>query len=302
MSIESDTHPADEASARPRRRRGLLAGSASARPRQRRQASDLDDLFLDTAPVFYKLRITTGDLRGAGTNEQVMIQLHGDSGSSGRHVIQAPLNRAETVEVMCEVHGELGRLQRMEVGFVDPESALHVKGSGWLLDRIETYRIDNSMRHMPKPVIFPCQRWIGESESGSRSGGPLQTLFPLAMELTVQRTPSKAAGASSADITMCAVAAGVPHPDKVAKGVKGFISKEFGYAGEDAYLVLCQTGSLPGAPPGLRGPRGRQQRRGISRSIFIFISVFIFINPERPRRKRRAQPQGSRERRVGPRP
>jgi protein phosphatase PTC7 len=197
-------------------------------------------LFLDTAPVFYKLRITTGDLRGAGTTEQVMIQLHGDSGSSGRHVIQAPLNRAETVEVVCEVHGELGRLQRMEVGFVDPESALQVKGSGWLLDRIETYRIDNSMRHMPKPVIFPCQRWIGESESGSRSGGPLQTLFPLAMELTVPRTPSKAAGASSADITMCAVAAGVPHPDKVAKGVKGFISKEFGYAGEDAYLVLCQ--------------------------------------------------------------
>ena len=35
---------------------------------------------------------------------------------------------------------------------------------------------------------------------------------------------------TAADMTLCAVAAGVPHPDKVAKGVKGFISKEFGYA------------------------------------------------------------------------
>ena len=41
-------------------------------------------------------------------------------------------------------------------------------------------------------------------------------------------------------MSLCAVAAGVPHPDKLAKGVKGFISKEFGYAGEDAYLTLSE--------------------------------------------------------------
>jgi hypothetical protein len=98
-----------------------------------------------------------------------------------------PLSRASTVDAMIEVSSELGRLQRMEVGFVDAEQALKTKGSGWLLDRIETFRIDNSMRRIPKPVIFPCQRWIGESESGSRSGGPLQTLFPLAMELSYPR-------------------------------------------------------------------------------------------------------------------
>lgn len=84
------------------------------------------------------------------------------------------LMRASTVELMVESEVDLGRLQRMEVGFVAGEEALKIKGSGWLLDRIETYRIDATMRRIPKPVIFPCQRWIGESESGSRSGAPLQ--------------------------------------------------------------------------------------------------------------------------------
>ena len=134
------------------------------------RARDLDDLFEEQQPVFYKLRIITGDLRGAGTTEQMFIELHGDFTSSGRLLVPTPLNRATTVESMCRVHGELGRLQRMEVGFVDPENATKNTGHGWLLDRIETYRIDTSMRRIPKPVVFPCQRWIGTSESGSRSG------------------------------------------------------------------------------------------------------------------------------------
>ena len=134
------------------------------------RARDLDDLFEEQQPVFYKLRIITGDLRGAGTTEQMFIELHGDFTSSGRLLVPTPLNRATTVESMCRVHGELGRLQRMEVGFVDPETATKNTGHGWLLDRIETYRIDTSMRRIPKPVVFPCQRWIGTSESGSRSG------------------------------------------------------------------------------------------------------------------------------------
>ena len=41
------------------------------------RASDLDDLFADPRPsVTYKLRIITGDLRGAGTSEEIMIQVH----------------------------------------------------------------------------------------------------------------------------------------------------------------------------------------------------------------------------------
>ena len=165
--------------------------------RNMERSRDVDDLF-DAATIFYKLRIITGDLRGAGTTEEVFIELHGDNGSSGRTVLKMPLSRASMVDAMIEVSSELGRLQRMEVGFVDAEQALKTKGSGWLLDRIETFRIDNSMRRIPKPVIFPCQRWIGESESGSRSGGPLQTLFPLAMELSYPRL-----GESLSNLPVC---------------------------------------------------------------------------------------------------
>jgi hypothetical protein len=225
---------------------GGMSSEAGMRPsRNMERSRDLDDLF-ETTTVFYKLRIITGDLRGAGTTEDMFVEMHGDDGSSGRKVLKMPLTRASTVDVMIKVSGDLGRLQRMEVGFVDAEHALKTKGSGWLLDRIETFRIDNSMRRIPKPVIFPCQRWIGESESGSRSGGPLQTLFPLAMELSYPRlgalagAPRRTSASASADMTLCAVAAGVPHPDKVAKGVKGFVSKEFGYAGEDAYIAISK--------------------------------------------------------------
>jgi hypothetical protein len=66
---------------------GALAGEAGMRPSRNMQRSrDLDDLF-DAATVFYKLRIITGDLRGAGTTEEVFIELHGDNGSSGRKVM-----------------------------------------------------------------------------------------------------------------------------------------------------------------------------------------------------------------------
>ena len=151
---------------------GDLASEAGIRPpRNMERARDLDDLFDEAPSVFYKLRITTGDLRGAGTTEEVFIELHGDTNSSGQQVVNVPLTRASTIEIMYKTT-ELGRLQRMEVGFLNPEVALKTKGSGWLLDRIEIMRIDTSMRRIPKPVIFPCQRWIGESESGSRSGGP----------------------------------------------------------------------------------------------------------------------------------
>jgi hypothetical protein len=186
------------------------------------RARDLDDLFnTANASVYYKLRVITGDLRGAGTSEPIFLELHGERGSSGQIVMKPPLTRASTVDVMFEVDGDLGRLQHMDVGFVDGAQALTIKGSGWLLDRVETYRIDTSMRRIPKPVVFPCQRWIGESESGSRSGGPLQTLFPLAMELCYPRLghlagrTARPAISSSADLVLRAVAAGVPHPDKV---------------------------------------------------------------------------------------
>ncbi len=109
----------------------------------------------------------------------------------------------------------------------------------------------------------------------------MQTLFPLAFERAfpilsthpdLQRTSLAGAG----DKWLSAVAAGVPHPDKVRKGaanrslrpkktttlvpegrihlkleasytrlelstgVKAFVSKEFGYAGEDAYVAVAE--------------------------------------------------------------
>lgn len=189
---------------------GELASEAGIRPpRNMERHRDLDDLFADAGPEYYKLRITTGDLRGAGTTEQVFIELHGDNGSSGQRIIEVSLERASTVETLLEVKGDLGRLQRMEIGFFKGEEVLKIKGSGWLLDRIETYRIDNSMRRIPKPIIFPCQRWIGESESGSRSGGPLQTLFPLAMELSYPRL------GSLARVRHSAASAGILHTQKI---------------------------------------------------------------------------------------
>eukprot|EP00960_Hanusia_phi_P013672 401086-Hanusia_phi.AAC.1 len=65
--------------------------------------------------TYYKLRIHTGDLRGAGTNEPVYVRLHGENGSSDQIPLHVELQRAMTVEAIMKVQGDLGILERMEV-------------------------------------------------------------------------------------------------------------------------------------------------------------------------------------------
>ena len=196
--------------------------------------------------TYYKLRIHTGDLRGAGTNERVYVRLHGENGSSDQLPLAVELQRAMTVEAILKVQGDLGILERMEVGFVNAEEAEKKQGAGWLLDRVEVTRIDGEGRHFPKAVIFPCQRWIGQSESGSRSGKSVQALFPMSTEQSypwrwgANERPVWRKHAGSGDLSLCSVAAAVPHPNKVAKGARGYITREFGYAGEDAFVIVNQ--------------------------------------------------------------
>eukprot|EP00960_Hanusia_phi_P023449 692165-Hanusia_phi.AAC.1 len=65
--------------------------------------------------TYYKLKIHTGDLRGAGTSEPVYVRLHGENGSSDQIPLHVELQRAMAVEAIMKVQGDLGILERMEV-------------------------------------------------------------------------------------------------------------------------------------------------------------------------------------------
>eukprot|EP00286_Rhodomonas_abbreviata_P001550 CAMPEP_0181291660 /NCGR_PEP_ID=MMETSP1101-20121128/2087_1 /TAXON_ID=46948 /ORGANISM="Rhodomonas abbreviata, Strain Caron Lab Isolate" /LENGTH=338 /DNA_ID=CAMNT_0023396069 /DNA_START=145 /DNA_END=1158 /DNA_ORIENTATION=- len=195
--------------------------------------------------VTYRIWLQTGDLRCAGTTEQLYVVLHGMEGSSHKLILSQHCGRASAVEEMLYVDTELGRLQSMEIGFVDPAGAESTPGGGWLLDRVEVTLLDETKVPPPKPVVFPAMRWLGQSESGSRSGPGKQVLFPMATEQFYpwrwgpNATPKWGHHrASLNDVVLTAVAAAVPHPDKVARGVKGFVSKDFGYAGEDVFVIV----------------------------------------------------------------
>ena len=144
---------------------------------------------------------------------------------------------------------------------------------GWYLDRVEVTLMGGYEICMTHSVVFSCRSWIGNKEAaavaaaskgegetedraataGSRS---VQVLFPMASEhdyptrfapyerphwriaeAATNATDEDAADASQLFCLSCAAAA-APHPHKVSKGVRASVSRDFGYAGEDAYVTV----------------------------------------------------------------
>jgi len=196
----------------------------------------------------FRVKVVTGNLRGAGSDAEVYAVLHGELGKSKRLFLDACPKRATVMEEAWAFEAPIGKLERIEIGFVDAKLGSQ-DGSGWFVDRLEVSEEDSRGRKVGSELVFPCMRWIGKSESGSRSGPAVQFLFPMAPE---QQTALWRWGegqeplwnakkqVARSDAVLNAVAAAIPHPSKVQRGVKAFVAREFGYAGEDAYVIISE--------------------------------------------------------------
>jgi len=142
---------------------------------------------LQTRSISYRIKISTGDYRGAGTDANIQLQLFGNRGKSPLialsedilthsietskqgsqsdewdHTTSAANTRPDLVQrnttqtFSCEVPKELGELKSIQIGH-DNEGL----GSGWFLAKVvvESDEVIVDDDDTPKSASFQCNKW-----------------------------------------------------------------------------------------------------------------------------------------------
>lgn len=106
--------------------------------------------------VTYTVEVHTGDVRGAGTDANVYIQIFGTSGDSGSRQLQNKWkNDFERghIDLFSLEAADLGELERVRIGH-DGSGY----GAGWYLDKIVIKGANI------QEAVFPCNRWLDKKE------------------------------------------------------------------------------------------------------------------------------------------
>jgi hypothetical protein len=103
--------------------------------------------------VKYRVSVRTGDKRGAGTDANVFIIIHGEKGDSGKRMLESAGNNFERGRV--DTFGiellDIGELNKITIGH-DGKGF----GSGWFLDNVVVR--DETLRN--REYKFQCGRWL----------------------------------------------------------------------------------------------------------------------------------------------
>ena len=113
----------------------------------------------------YTVQVRTSDLRGAGTDANVVLEIFGSDGSSGSLKLETSRNnfeRGRTDEFSLECC--VGDIERIRIGH-DNSGA----GPGWHLDQVMILSAGQ------KPLVFNCDDWL---DSTVGDGQTSRTLFP----------------------------------------------------------------------------------------------------------------------------
>jgi hypothetical protein len=108
----------------------------------------------------YRLRVHTGDVRGAGIVAKIVVQLHGLIGSAPRVMLGGGFGRFERGSYIDEIiHCDalLGHLERLELGLDPSDARSKEDGIGWYLDRVEVSLMGGSELCLTHPVVFSCR-------------------------------------------------------------------------------------------------------------------------------------------------
>ncbi|XP_029436484.1 lipoxygenase homology domain-containing protein 1 [Rhinatrema bivittatum] len=107
--------------------------------------------------IVYNISITTGDIRGAGTNSKIHIILHGSKGvkNSGKIFLEGgQFERARTDIFNIEIAALLSPLSRVTVGH-DNDGV----SAGWYCEKVVIYCPFTGIEQ-----TFPCSKWLDEDE------------------------------------------------------------------------------------------------------------------------------------------
>jgi len=105
--------------------------------------------------VTYTINVTTGTCRGAGTDANMFVILYGESGDSGKQILEGPGNlfergKTDVFSVKCV---DLGKLKRIRIGH--DGAGL---GAGWFCQEV------NVESSAGKTWKFPCSKWFDSHE------------------------------------------------------------------------------------------------------------------------------------------
>eukprot|EP00803_Ostreobium_quekettii_P005016 evm.model.scf_3110.2 EVM.evm.TU.scf_3110.2 scf_3110:7571-12670(-) len=169
----------------------------------------------------YRVQIVTGNVRGAGTPASVSFKLLGSWGESRlfRVADSAGFERGTVETYAITVDGDLGSVNRVYVQRA--EVGASESGSGWFLDKVVVTGPGG------EGVQFPCKQWLGDSDDGDITGPLERYLVPATFAVADEES-------QPVDVRVAGMA--IPHPDKVALGMKGHNAKSRGMGGEDAYF------------------------------------------------------------------
>ena len=129
---------------------------------------DIDDNDEYEAQIPYELTITTSDIRNAGTNADVFVQIFGTDGTSSDKTSLVPekSNRRDhfgraKVDVFVVQSPNVGEIEKIRIGH-DGTGI----GSGWHLSKISirTLNDPNDPTSGSSSIDFPCGRWLAEDE------------------------------------------------------------------------------------------------------------------------------------------
>jgi len=104
----------------------------------------------------YKLTISTGSTRGAGTDANVYISMYGSTGKvENRHLDSEPHSfQRGRVDIFGILTQDIGDITAVRIGH-DGKGI----GSGWYLDKIFVTNETTNKRW-----VFPCDRWLAKGE------------------------------------------------------------------------------------------------------------------------------------------
>ena len=130
---------------------------------------------LDEVP--YEVKVYTGDKRGAGTDANVFLTIHGINGDSGERELRKSenmnkfeRNQVDTFKVKAI---ELGELMKIKIRHDDAGGI----GSAWYLEKVEI--------HHPKEdrmYLFNCQNWLSTKEGDGKISRELPAIDPAQLK------------------------------------------------------------------------------------------------------------------------
>ncbi|KAJ9526209.1 hypothetical protein QJQ45_009677 [Haematococcus lacustris] len=123
-----------------------------------------------TPLVDYRITVFTSDLRGAGTDANVSIELHGDNGSVGASRLETQANNFErgAVDQFLVKGSDVGDVTRVVISH--DNSGV---GSAWHCQQVEVFNPATQ-----RSYFFPCNAWLEAGTGGQGLAGCSKELTP----------------------------------------------------------------------------------------------------------------------------